>query len=130
MSRRFAIDLDPDPDAVTANDPSSVGGFLVVAEGDLVRGLGVKAGVVRAGAVRDPALDDQIPPDLIGVVSKVVALVSHDADVTVGAARPRPGFVSGRRSGCGHVRTESRWALPARSSSGDAPESEEVGSRV
>jgi hypothetical protein len=71
------MDLHPHPVAVAANDSASIRRFLVVAEGHLVGRSGIEVRVVGPGAVRDPALNDQVASDLVGVVAKVVALSSH-----------------------------------------------------
>jgi hypothetical protein len=54
--------------------------LLIVAEDDRVGWLGVEAGVLRLGAVRDPALDDQVATHFVRVVLEVVSLVGHACD--------------------------------------------------
>ncbi len=39
--------------------------------------MGVEADVMRPGTVRDPALDYEVAPHLVGVVAQVVALLGH-----------------------------------------------------
>ena len=50
--------------------------------------LGAEAGVVHPGTVRDPALDHEVAPHLVGVIAQVVALFGHDSMLPPGRAAP------------------------------------------
>lgn len=77
MTSCCQIQLHPHPVAVPADDPASKRRLLIVAYCDNVGRLGVEADVMRSGTVRDPALDYEVAPHLVGVVVQVVALFGH-----------------------------------------------------
>ncbi len=88
VGRSGELQLDPHPVAVAANDPAPERPFLVVADGHNVSGLGIEVHVICARTVGNPALDNEISSDLVGVVGQVVTLVSHSSILPVG--RPGP----------------------------------------
>lgn len=77
MTSCCQIQLHPHPVAVSTDDPASKRRLLIVAYCDHVGRLGVEADVMRPGTVRDPALDYEVAPHLVGVVAQVVGLCGH-----------------------------------------------------
>ncbi len=101
LSRRLASarcggPIDPaevlvqvEPDAyeisVAAKDDGAHRRLLLVADENLIAGLGIKRRVSGAGAVRDPALNDKVAVDGVRVVPQVIGgTFSHEIRLPAG----------------------------------------------
>lgn len=117
VRRKSDLNHEGDSIAVAANHARSKRGFVVVAHQDVVAGLRVKRRIAGAGAVRDPALHDEIGSDAGGVVPEVVGTGScfHDDDRRVvidrsGSSSDAPSVVTSRS----HVTADSPGSGPTR----------------
>jgi hypothetical protein len=77
MGRGRQVKLNPHPVSLFANDSAPEGSFLAVADDHNVERLGIEAAVVCSRAIRDPALDDEVAAELVGVITQVIARPGH-----------------------------------------------------
>ena len=78
---RRELDLDPDSVALSPGHASAKRGHVVITDGDPVASVRIEGGVGRSRPLRDPALDDEVSPNLVRVVAQVEPPPTcHDRD--------------------------------------------------
>ena len=86
--------------SVAPNDAGPKGCFFVVADANPISRLRIEQIIARPRPVAYPALHDQIAPDAVGVIPKVVAVVTHGYKVTYASGPCHAGFAIGPSKTC------------------------------